>query len=293
MSAAAEYALKHERRAPGETTSEARLLRNKRLGIVRVSHAGIPFGDPRSDAYLLTTPIQGHPYVECDFAGFELKQRTYPGDFVLQPLRDGVSGFAEGSVTVQMTVLDGPWFRSLLREANDDRNIDWEPTAVRTWRSPFLDGLTSQLWTRIGAEGDAGLPWIDSAAVLLAHTVAEKMRAQPLRRPEKRPLSLAQMNKVHAFVDAHLGDPIGLVELASAAGLSAYHFARRFKAARGETPHQYLTHRRLERARRLIAERKLTLASIAVVVGFSSQSHMTTAFRTHFARTPGWFKRNG
>jgi AraC-like DNA-binding protein len=291
--AAADYVLKRERPAPGESVSEFRLLRNNRVGIVRVSHGGIPFSDPASDVYLLTAPILGHPYVECGFAGFELKQRTYPGDFVLQHLKDGVSGFAEGDVTVQMTVLDGPWFRSLLQEAHNERAADLAPLSLRTWRSGFLEGLIGRLWTRLGTDGDAGQAWADSAAVLVAHTLAEQVGQAPPRRPERRPLSPVQMNRVHSFVEAHLAEPVGLVEMAAAAGLSVYHFARRFKATRGETPHQFLTLRRLDRARRLIARGDLPLSAIAFAVGFSSQSHMTTAFRRHFGRTPGWFKENG
>lgn len=293
MSAAADYVQRRKNPTPGEFVSEHRLLRNRRVGIVRVSHGGIPFGDPASDVYLLTAPIQGHPYVECSFAGFELKQRTYPGDFVLQHLKDGVNGFAEGDVTVQMTVLDGPWFRSLLEEAQDKSGVDCEPAAVRTWRNTFLEGLIARLWTRIGIEGDAGQAWIDSAAVLMARTVAERIGRGPTRRPDQRPLSTAQMNRVHGFVEAHLPDSVGLVEMASAAGLSVYHFARRFKATRGETPHQFLTLRRLDRARRLIEQGDLPLSAIAFAVGFSSQSHMTTTFRAHYGWTPGWYRRKG
>lgn len=103
-------------------------------------------------------------------------------------------------------------------------------------------------------------------------------RARPPAAPPHRPLPATRMRKVHEFVEARLGEPIGLVELAAAAGLS---------------PHQFVLNRRLDRARKLIADRGSTLSAIALAAGFSSQAHMTTSFRTPLGRTPGWFVRYG
>ncbi len=293
METPADYIRRHSGPMRGEIFSEARILNNRRVGMVRVAHGGITFGDPPGDVYLLTAPLHGSPYVEADFAGFTLKQRTYPGDFVVQHLKDGVKGFADGAVTVQMTVIDGPWLRSLVGDALDGRTLDWERAATATFRDDFLSGLVDQVWRRLGEDGDAGQAWIDTAATLAAQTIAGQVSAPPRRAPDHKPLSPAQMRRIHDFIEAHLGEPIGLVEIATAAGLSPYHFARRFKAGTGLSPHRFLLRRRLDRARKLIADRDLPLAAIAHAAGFSSQSHMTTAFRENLGRTPGWFVRQG
>lgn len=287
-----EYVFRHRQPLRDEALSEARLTRSRRVGMVRVTHGGIPFSDPAGDTYLLTSPIHGSPYVECDFAGFALRQRTYPGDFIVQHLKDGVSGFADGAVTVQMTAIDGPWMRQLIGEALGGAAPDWEQAAVSTWRNDFLSSLLDRLWFRLKRDGDGGQSWADQASILAVQTIAEQLSPAARKHTDASPLPPSQMRRVHDFIEAHLGEAIGVAEMATAAGLSPYHFSRRFKAAMGVSPHRFLIRRRLDHARRLIAEGGLPLSAIAPLSGFSSQAHMTTAFRAHFGRTPGWFVKH-
>lgn len=289
----ARFVERHSAMQSGEIRAEARLTRNRRIGMARVAHPGIAFGDPPADTYLLTAPLHGRPYVEVEFAGFALRQRTYPGDFVVQHLANGASGFADGRVTVQMTAIDGAWMRALIGEALDGRAPDWEAAATTTFRNEFLSGLVDRMWRRLGADGASGQAWLDDASTLAVRTIAEQVGAGRRIAVDYRPLSPAQRRRVEDFIDAHLGEPIGVAEMAAAAGLSPWHFARRFRAGAGVAPHGYLVRRRMDRARELIADGELPLAAIALASGFSSQAHMTTAFRRHLGRTPGWFVRQG
>lgn len=287
-----EYVHRHRLPLRDEAVAEARLTRSRRVGMVRVRHRGIPFGDPPGDTYLLTAPVHGAPYVECDFAGFALRRRTYPGDFIVQHLKDGVSGFADGAVTVQITAIDGPWLRQLVGEAIDGATPDWEAAAVSPWRSDFLSSLLDRLWSRLDDGGDGGQAWVDQASILAVQTLAERLAPAARKTSDASPLPAAQMRRVHDFIETHFGETIGVAELAAAADLSPYHFSRRFKAAMGVSPHRFLIRRRLDHARKMIAEGALPLSAIAPLCGFSSQAHMTTAFRAHFGRTPGWFVRH-
>ena len=68
--------------------------------------------------------------------------------------------------------------------------------------------------------------------------------------------------------------------MAAAAHLSIYHFARRFKAATGLPPHQYVIARRVERARQLLqAGTALSLAEVAAHAGFADQSQLSHHFK--------------
>ncbi|MDJ0786467.1 MAG: AraC family transcriptional regulator [Myxococcota bacterium] len=88
------------------------------------------------------------------------------------------------------------------------------------------------------------------------------------------------------FIEANLGEALDLTQLAEAAGYSRYHFARAFKASTGQPPHQFVIDRRISRARHAIEKTDLPLAEVALRVGFSDQSHMTTLFRNHLGVTP-------
>jgi len=76
-----------------------------------------------------------------------------------------------------------------------------------------------------------------------------------------------------------------------AVGLSATHFARRFKRSTGSAPHQYLMRSRVERARRLLVETDNAIAQIAFACGFTHQEHLTRVFHRLSGDTPARFRR--
>ncbi len=88
------------------------------------------------------------------------------------------------------------------------------------------------------------------------------------------------------FMHDNFGRELALEEIASAAYLSEYHFARLFKQITGVTPHVYLANVRLERARRLLADTVLPISEIAAMVGYQSQSHFSKMFRSVTGITP-------
>jgi AraC family transcriptional regulator len=70
-----------------------------------------------------------------------------------------------------------------------------------------------------------------------------------------------------------------LEEIAAAAFLSPFHFARLFKKLTGASPHAYLATLRVARAQALLAETDLSISEVSERVGYSSPSHFTKAFR--------------
>ncbi len=91
-------------------------------------------------------------------------------------------------------------------------------------------------------------------------------------------------------IQAHLDSKLKWAEIAAAVGLNPFAFGRAFKLATGITPHQYIIRCRLRRATRLLAREELPLADIALEVGCSCQTHLTTLFRKHLGTTPGAFR---
>jgi AraC family transcriptional regulator len=74
--------------------------------------------------------------------------------------------------------------------------------------------------------------------------------------------------------------------------LSRFHFARAFKAAVGQSPHQYVSAQRLERAKEMPTRGDQSLLDITVALSFSSQANFTRAFRVGAGMTPGQFRRD-
>lgn len=92
-------------------------------------------------------------------------------------------------------------------------------------------------------------------------------------------------------IEESFDQPIGLGEMAALCGQSELAFLRGFIAAIGQTPHAYLTARRIAAARRLLSQTSLPLAMVAADCGFSHQSHLGTAFRAATGLTPGEYRR--
>lgn len=88
------------------------------------------------------------------------------------------------------------------------------------------------------------------------------------------------------LADGRYFEPLGVADLARAAGLSRAHFSREFRRAFGEPPHVYLLTRRLERAAALLRSTDRSVADICLSVGLQSVGSFTTSFRRTFGISP-------
>ena len=88
------------------------------------------------------------------------------------------------------------------------------------------------------------------------------------------------------LVDRRYAEPIGVEEMAAAAGLSRAHFSREFSRTFGESPKAYLMTRRLERAAALLRNTDRAVIEICLDVGLVGLGSFTTSFKRHFGKTP-------
>ncbi|MGO7323289.1 helix-turn-helix domain-containing protein [Rhizobium ruizarguesonis] len=92
-----------------------------------------------------------------------------------------------------------------------------------------------------------------------------------------------QVRRACDFIEANLADDPSIAELSRECGISASYFARAFRVTLGMTPHQWITSRRIERAKSLMVQTMESLAEIAIMCGFVDQSHLGR----HFLRLDG------
>jgi AraC-like DNA-binding protein len=109
------------------------------------------------------------------------------------------------------------------------------------------------------------------------HGITQRMAFVPPARHLLRAKDLA---------DARYFEPLGVDDLARAAGLSRAHFSREFRRAFGESPHAYLLTRRLERAAALLRTTDRSVADICFSVGLQSVGSFTTSFSRTFGKSP-------
>jgi len=109
-------------------------------------------------------------------------------------------------------------------------------------------------------------------------------RSIPEGKPSPRLRS--ELQRGLEYIHTNLDTGMSLQEVADAAGLSVHHFAHLFKEFIGETPHRYVIRQRVERARRLLEQGDLSLAEVALAVGFYDQAHFTNNFKRLTGMTP-------
>jgi len=130
------------------------------------------------------------------------------------------------------------------------------------------------------------------ANVLVVHLIRQMSNRQSSNRVIRGSggrLARHALREVEEYIHAHLDQNIALADLAAVAHLSEFHFARLFKQTTGLSPHQFVIHQRVERAKRFIAEGRLSFAQIAIDVGFNDQSQLNRHFKRLVGVTPKRF----
>lgn len=104
-------------------------------------------------------------------------------------------------------------------------------------------------------------------------------------------MSLARhLLRVRDLIDRAYSEPLDVAALARSASVSPAYFSRSFKAAFGETPHQYLLSRRMERAMALLRAGELSVTEVCMSVGFSSLGSFSTQFRRFVGVSPSAYR---
>lgn len=109
--------------------------------------------------------------------------------------------------------------------------------------------------------------------------------------PERGGLSAAQARLVRDYIGDNLHTALSLSEVASLTGLSRFHFARGFKTTFGLSPHAYILASRIDRAKTMLRDPCLPLASIANLAGFKRPDRFSAAFRKAVGCSPSRFRR--
>jgi AraC-like DNA-binding protein len=100
-----------------------------------------------------------------------------------------------------------------------------------------------------------------------------------------------QLMRAKELMASNLDGSISLAQVATECRLSTRHFARAFAQSTGVPPHRWLLQRRVERAKELLHDAKLSLLDVAVQSGFADQSHLTRVFSRSVGETPGAWRR--
>jgi AraC family transcriptional regulator len=141
------------------------------------------------------------------------------------------------------------------------------------------------------AEMESGFPcgrlYLDSLAVSVAARLVSS-HSSCRQEPKKQNGRMAgqKLRQVLSHIEDNLSQDVSVRDLAEVAELSVSHFKTLFRETMGLSVHQYLIRRRVERARCLLVERKLSISQIALEAGFAHQSHLARHIRRVLGVSP-------
>lgn len=175
------------------------------------------------------------------------------------------------------------------------RVLDTEPRALQLQDRLFAeDSALVALSRRLVV-----LDWQDPDSRMIGNAMAHEAVTQLLlshgaRKPStdwRGGLSAPVRRRVVDWIEANPQDNPTLGDLAALADLSEFHFARMFRISFGMAPHAWVMRTRLERARALLDDGRLSLQQLASRAGFASASHFSNRFRAAYGVTPGQWRK--
>jgi AraC family transcriptional regulator len=104
-------------------------------------------------------------------------------------------------------------------------------------------------------------------------------------------LSRRKLQQVIEYINEHLASDLTIAAIADRVEMSPYHFSRLFKQSVGLSPYQYVMQQRIERSAYLLRTTTLSIAAIAIQVGFSTQNQLTIQFRKFLGITPSNYRK--
>ena len=227
-------------------------------------------------------PSQGERWLDGKLS----RERRNQGDLAIIPAN--VSQRCNWNTSAEFAILavEPALLKQVGQDLVDPDRIELIPRFMSE-QDALLQGIFSTVRDELESGKIGGYLLIDSLKTTLAiHLLRNYCTTQPKLSSYTDGLSPSMLQQVTEYIHEHFNQDVKLIELAAIVQISPYHFLRLFKQKMGVTPHQYILQQRIERAKFLLQHSELSLAEIALRVGFCDQSHLTRCFKRLVGITP-------
>lgn len=186
-------------------------------------------------------------------------------------------------VEVDLAYLADPSLQECLRRQPQKTEVEF--------RDEGLAAVLRRMAAEAANQSPNGQLYAQSLSLGVAMRLQQRAAARGSVRPERGKLNAGLVLRLEEWIGAHMERDIPLAQLAQIAGFSPAHFVRLFRNTLGCAPYHHVLKIRLSRARQLLLASEQPIAAIAAETGFSSQSHLTTAFMRAYNTPPGQMRR--
>lgn len=218
-----------------------------------------------------------------------------PGSIFIHANRDFIWHYREKESEWLDLQLESDVLSRIAEESGLSSNLELEHCVL--FSDPTILHLARLFQTEVIKSGVAETIYIESLRNLLAVHLIRNYSSVESRSLEKlndsiHPLDSLQIKELKDYIEENLANKLSLEKLAAIVHLNQFYFVRAFKQALGITPHHYIIHRRLERAKILLSVTQFSIREIAMQVGYRNQSHFTTQFRKCVGASPKVYRNS-
>jgi AraC family transcriptional regulator len=251
-------------------------------------HDSLP---PMSD-HVVMTYYGDEREITSHGGGRRVVSRTRPGSITIIPSGAGGRWDVAGAIEVSHVYLPASRLERVAEVFSKGQRIELLD------RVAFDDPVAArilELLSREAAANDASSSlFIEQAIDLLCtQLIRGHSSVRALPEPEvKRGLAPWQVKRVTDYMLERLGEELRLNEVAGILHLSRFHFVTAFRQATGKTPHEWLVLQRMGFAKKLLADRLLSVTEVGLSVGYGTPSSFAAAFRKVVGVTPTEFRRS-
>jgi AraC family transcriptional regulator len=181
---------------------------------------------------------------------------------------------------------------AVLKAYSDAAMMDVSFSPRLYFEEPTLRRTVDKLMALLDRPGLVNRRYFEALSIVLTHDLARfNSGLAPVKSLTRGGLAIWQQRIVTAYIDNHLTEHIPLAKLAQLVRLSPHHFCRAFKESLGTPPRRYQMNRRIEHAKRLLADRTLSVTDIGLTLGFCEGGSFTKMFRKTTGLTPRTYHR--
>lgn len=235
--------------------------------------------------HVIAPTLRGDGWSEVQFGREAIRSRSVTGGITVAPRGFGGRFHCDGRPLASNVFIS----RDRLERSAEAMGFGRTPELLP--RLNFEDSKLFAILSLISAEAEAS----ETHSRLFLERLLDLLCVQLLRGHAAFPihpldygagLRPFQVRRVTDYMVQHLDEPIGLQGLADLLGLSRFHFCTAFRQATGSTPHHWLVRLRMERARQLLLDERLSITEVALGVGYQTPSSFAQAFRAMVGATP-------
>lgn len=224
----------------------------------------------------------GQVSVQCDVQA----QPLLPAGTLFLPAQTGATYRASLGLSRVILRVSDAFIQQLARDSNSPAPANWH--ATKPAHDPITEHYASLLMHEKSLGSRISPHFLSAYERLIGLHILRRYAptANDNERQQGSSLPAALKTKIDEFIRRTLPEPITMEALAAHCAMSHYQLLRLFKRSGTETPQSYVMGQRIALARKLLRESEVGLVDLAAELGFSSQSHFSSSFKTATGHSP-------